>query len=603
MGHDGIAGRERVHFAWLLIFAAGSILGLRLVQLQIMQGSEYSLAAERNRTHMIYQNAPRGRIYDRHGVLVATNQPSFSLIYLPSGKRHDPGQLSRLAEDLAYELRLRPADLLETLQEAARQETAVRLSENLSQQAMFRLSELKTIYPGIDLIVEARRYYPMGRFASHLLGYMGKMDARSWKELKNKGYNIDSHIGRLGLEALFERELKGKDGGIQMEMDAQGRLKRVLAQIPWQPGSNVYLTIDAELQKRAEEGLRGSPTGRGAVIVLDPRDGAILALASAPDFDPNALLASAPGGREQAQLPEFNHAVSGVYPPGSIFKLVVGAAALSGTRWDTEDSVFCPGYFELGRNIFLCWQAKGHKKVAWRMGLAQSCDVYFYTMGLKVGADAIEKYSRAFGLGAKTHIALKGEKSGNIFGPAARRAERRAWYEGDTVNLSIGQGELLVTPIQMAVMVSAIANKGSLMRPHYTDRIVYADGQPDYKQKPEKLGGVTLKPRVWDELFEAMRLAVSSGTSTAASIPGLAVFGKTGTAQNPGKEHAWFISFAGRPGEKPSVAVAVVIENGGHGATAAAPIAREIFLSAFDLRPKPKAALKARSAAQGGGHA
>lgn len=589
---------ERLSLLWASIWFCGLILGLRLVQIQIIRGEEYTLAAERNRSQMIYQTAPRGRIYDRNGIALATNQPAFSLIYIP-GKSKDVSRLERLAQDLSRELRRDAGELLEKLQQASRDESVVRLAENLPADRMFRLSELKSIYPGVDLIVEARRQYPFGRFASHLLGYMGRMDTRNWRELKSKGYRADSRIGRLGLENMFERELRGRDGGIRMEVDAQGHLKRVLEKIPWEAGSNLHLTLDAAIQKAADEGLRASSTGRGAVVALDPRNGDIRAIASAPDFDPNIFLSTNPDEvKTGATVPEFNNAISGTYAPGSTFKIVVGAAGLNEKKFNTADSVHCSGHFELVSRIFLCWEAKGHGRMSWFNGFTHSCDVYFYRMGLKTGGAAIEKYAKLFGLGAKTNIALKGEKRGNLFGPVARAGLKRSWYDGDTVNLAIGQGELLVTPIQMAVLTAAVANQGTLWRPHYTSHIAYAGGRPEYRQQPESVGKISLRKETWMELQEGLRLVVSSGTGRMAAIPGLEIFGKTGTAQNPGEDHAWFVSYARRPGEEPSLAVAVLVENGGHGGSAAAPIAKQIYLAAFKPRP---AAVNAGLDAGGGG--
>ncbi|MBI4376198.1 MAG: penicillin-binding protein 2 [Elusimicrobia bacterium] len=587
-GHQAL--HSRLNFIWAVIYAAGCMLGLRLIQLQILQKGEYRLEAERNRTQMIHQTAPRGRIYDRKGLALATNRPAFSLIYLPGkGKdRPDIKLLKALAADLAIQLKQDPGAVLERLQEAVKEETAIRLAENLPSKTMFRLSELKTIYPGVDLVVEARRYYPFGRFASHLIGYMGKMDPRSWRQLKKEGYRVDSRIGRMGIEQLLEKELRGRDGGIRMEVDAQGRLKRMLERIDWVAGSNVYLTLDAAVQRAADEGLRKSATNRGAVVALDPRNGAILALSSAPDFDPNALLSSDPEEvkRTAATLPEFNHAISGAYPPGSAFKLIVGAAGLNEGRFSTQESIYCPGYFELGRRVFLCHEHKGHKNVSWLTGMAKSCDVYFYQMGLKTGASLIERYAKMFGLGELTRIALKGEKKGNLFGPESRPKARGPWYEGETANLSIGQGELLATPIQMAVMTAAIANKGTLWRPHFTERINYASG--DYVQLPERLGSINLKEETWMNVQESMQMVISSGTGKAAAIAGIDVRGKTGTAQNPaGDDHAWFVSYASRAGEAPSIALAVIVENGGHGSSVAAPIAREVIKAYFGLSESP----------------
>ena len=586
MSEGTFAGR--LHILWIMVLAAGVVLGLRLVQLQIVESAEYRQLAEKNRTQIIYQTAPRGRIYDRQGVALATNRPAFSLVYLP-GKVQREADLDFLSRRLARELGNEPGELLESLQQAVREESPLRLAENLPLETMFRLSEIKTVCPGIDLIVEARRFYPLGRFASHLIGYLGKMDPKSWRTLKGKGYRVDSRLGKLGLEAAFEHELRGHDGGLRMEVDAQGRLRRILERLPWTAGGDIHLTIDARMQKAADEGLRSAVNKKGAVVALDPRNGAILALASAPGFDPNDFLSPDPkvARRAGAQVQEFNRAIAGTYAPGSTFKIVVGVAGLNEGRFSIDDSVYCPGYLESGGRIFLCWNHKGHQRMTWFPGLANSCDVYFYRMGLRTGAVLIEKYAHMFGLGAETQLALRGEKKGNLFGPTGRAKAGRSWHDGDTINMSIGQGEMLVTPIQMAVLTAAVANSGTIWRPHYVERITSGQDMPEYRQKPEQLGQVELKDEVWKDVKEGMRLAVSSGTGVAAKIAGLDVAGKTGTAQNPaGRDHAWFISFAARPGQPSEVAVAVLVENGGHGASVAAPIARSVMMAAYGMEDK-----------------
>jgi len=595
VSRGGAVPQERLEIIWYAIAAAGLVLGLRLAQMQLVQSAEWRLAAERNRSQMIHQNAPRGRIYDRNGVPVATNAPAFSLIFLP-GKDRRRQDLKPLAQELGRQLSRDPESLLEALEQAVREESAVRLAENLPTQTMFRLSELKTIYPGVDLIVEARRYYPFGRFASHLIGYMGKMGSTEWRKRKPMGYRVDSRTGRLGLENIFEDELRGRDGGLRMEVDAQGRLKRVLDKISWEPGSNIHLTIDSAVQRAADDGLRATSTGRGGAVAIDPRNGDLLAMSSLPDFDPNAFLSSDKGEVQSTiiALSEFNNAISGAYPPGSTFKPIVGLAALSEGRVKPEDSVFCPGHFEIGGRTFLCWEHKGHKRVSWLMGLALSCDVYFYTTGLKIGGAAIERYSRAFGLGVKTNIPLKFEKGGHLFGPETRKKSGKDWYDGDTLNLAIGQGELTVTPLQMAIATAALANRGSVWRPRYTQKIVYNDGRPDFSPKAERLGVVPAKESAWDEVQRGLEVVVSSGTGGAARIPGLIVAGKTGTAQNPhGEDHAWFVVYAARPGEPASIAISVLVENGGHGGSTAAPVARKMILAHFGLpdpsAPKPSA--------------
>jgi len=583
--------QERLELLWYAIAAAGLVLGLRLAQMQLVQSEEWRQAAERNRSQMIHQNAPRGRLYDRNGVPVATNAPAFSLIFLP-GKDKRRQDLAPLAQELARQLGKDPDDLQESLEQAVREESAVRLAENLPTQTMFRLSELKTIYPGVDLIVEARRYYPFGRFGSHLIGYMGKMGQTEWRKRKPMGYRVDSRTGRLGLESIFEDELRGRDGGLRMEVDAQGRLKRVIDKIPFEAGSNVHLTIDSAVQKAADDGLRGTSTGRGGAVAIDPRNGDLLAMSSQPDFDPNAFLSTDPNEVKSTvmDLTEFNNAISGAYPPGSTFKPIVGLAALSESRMKPEDSVFCPGHFEIGGRTFLCWEHKGHKRVSWLMGLALSCDVYFYTAGLKTGGAAIERYAKAFGLGQKTMIPLKNEKGGHLFGPESRKKSgRNWWYDGDTLNLAIGQGELTVTPLQMAIATAALANRGSVWRPRYTQKIVYADGRPDFSPKPERLSVVAAKESAWDEVQRGMEVVITSGTGGGSRIPGLIVAGKTGTAQNPhGEDHAWFVVYAAKPGEPASIAIAVLVENGGHGGATAAPVARKMILAHFGM-PDPNA--------------
>jgi len=578
--------QERLEILWYCIAAAGLVLGLRLAQMQLVQAAEWRQAAERNRSQMIHQNAPRGRIYDRNGVPVATNAPAFSLIFLP-GKDRRRQDLKPLADELARQLDRDPETLLESLEQAVREESAVRLAENLPTQTMFRLSELKTIYPGVDLIVEARRYYPFGRFASHLIGYMGKMGQKEWRERKPKGYRVDSRTGRLGLERIFEDELRGRDGGLRMEVDAQGRLKRIIDKIPFEAGSNVHLTIDSAVQRAADEGLRGTSTGRGGAVAIDPRNGDLLAMSSQPDFDPNAFLSTDPGEVQSTVvgLTEFNNAISGAYPPGSTFKPIVGLAALSEGRVKPDDSVFCPGHFEIGGRTFLCWEHKGHKRVSWLMGLALSCDVYFYTTGLKVGGAAIERFARDFGLGTPTKIPLKFEKGGHLFGPETRKKAGKSWYDGDTLNLAIGQGELTVTPLQMAIATGALANRGNVWRPRYIQKIVYADGRPDSVMNTELRQVVAAKKEAWDEVQHAMEVVVSSGTGGGARIPGLVVAGKTGTAQNPhGEDHAWFIVYAAKPGEPASIAISVLVENGGHGGSTAAPVARKMILAHFGMK-------------------
>lgn len=575
---------ERLDLLWLGATVGVGLLGLRLIHMQVVRNQHYSELAERQRTQVIAQAAPRGRVYDRNGDIVATNQPAFSLIFLP-GKAQDPARLAGLADSLARELHRDRGELFERLLEAAREESAIHLAENLPLKTMFKLSELKTLYPGVDLIVEARRHYPYGAFAGHLLGYMGKIDRRQWTRLKGKGYRVDSWVGRSGVESRYEDVLRGVDGEIRMEVDAQGRLRRRLDEVPWQVGGNVLLTIDSRIQRAVEEGLRASPSGTGAAVALDPRTGEVLALASTPDFDPNLLLLPEWDSEKKAvaSLPEFNRAIQGTYAPGSTFKVIMDAALLQDHVVRLDERVYCPGYFQVGNRAFKCWEKKGHRWVDFLASLAHSCDTYYYSMGLRMKGPTIERYEHLFGLGRKTGLDLPGERSGNIFGPEARKARKRGWYDGDTANLSIGQGELLATPAQMAVVAAAIANKGTLWKPRFVKRLE-RPGRPPEDLVSEPAGRVELRPEVWDKVQEAMIGVVKGGTGQRVNIPGLVVGGKTGTSQNNlGDDHAWFIAWAARPGEAPSFALAVLIQHGGHGSSAAGPVARKAIEAAFDL--------------------
>lgn len=585
--------QERLELLWVLAYAAALIFILRLVNLQVIGGARYREIAEKNRTQVIAQAAPRGRIFSSDETAIATSKPSFSLIYFPGHAKTAP-VIDRMARALARPLGADYEELRRGIYKAASREKPVRLAENLPPRIMLALSELKAVYPGVDVIVEARRYYPFGAYLSHLVGYIGKMDTKDWAaRSRDKNYSMDSRLGKAGLEKMYERELKGKDGGIYLEVDSRGKLNRVLESRKWVPGADIFLTIDSKAQAAAEEGLKKSISGKGAVVALDPRTGAVLAFASAPSYDPNMFVLSGsekeglPAGQV---LPEFNVALQGTYPPGSIFKIVTAAAILESGRVRVNEKFFCPGWYDAGSRVFKCWQKKGHGHTSFIDGLANSCDVYFYHTGQRAGALAIEKYARAFRLGRTSGIALPDEKSGNVFGPSPRAAKKSYWFIGDTLNLAIGQGETLMTPMQAAGEIAAVANGGIFHRPYYVDRIVKSDGQETLRNKPETLSRVELKPETWSLIREGLRSVVSEGTGQAAKIQGAEIYGKTGTAQNPhGKDHAWFVAYATVNNEPSKIAVAVLVEHGEHGASAAAPIAKAVIEAA--LRKE----LKARS--------
>ncbi|MDD5208515.1 MAG: penicillin-binding protein 2 [Elusimicrobiales bacterium] len=577
--------QERLELLWILAYAAALIFILRLVNLQVLGGAHYREIAEKNRTQIIAQAAPRGRIFSSDEVALVTSKPSFSLIYFP-GQAKSGAEIDRMARALARPLGADFDALRKNIYKAASREKPVRLAENLPPKIMLALSELKAVYPGVDVIVEARRYYPFGAYLSHLVGYIGKMDPKEWaSRSRDKNYSMDSRLGKAGLEQMYEKELKGKDGGIYLEVDSRGKLNRVLESRKWVPGADIFLTIDSKAQAAAEEGLKKSISGKGAVVALDPRTGAIIAFASAPDYDPNMFVLSGsereglPAGKT---LPEFNVALQGSYPPGSIFKIITAAAILESGRVGTDEKFYCPGYYDAGSRVFKCWDKKGHGQVSFIDGLAKSCDVYFYNAGQRAGALAIEKQARAFRLGQISGIPLSGEKPGNVFGPSLRAAKKSYWFIGDTLNQAIGQGETLMTPMQAAGEIAAVANGGVFHRPYYVDRIVKSDGQLFYQGKPETLSRIQLKDSTWQLIREGLRSVVEAGTGQAGKIAGAEIYGKTGTAQNPqGKDHAWFVAYATVNDEPSKIAVAVLVEHGEHGASAAVPIAKAVIEAAL----------------------
>ena len=587
----------RLKTMMLLAAVAGGVIALRLVDIQVLRHNTYLQMAERNRTQVLYQTAPRGRVFTADGIAVASNAPSFSLYYLGMGNK-DAAYLEQLAADFAPRLKMQPETVFGLLQKGTKSGKATLLAENLSTKSTVALQELQLYYPGIYLIEETKRSYPYGGFASHLLGYIGSMEDREWRKRDVKmGYRLNSKIGKNGIEKKVEKELKGTDGGVYLEVDYRGRVKSIIQDKKWAAGSDVYLTLNFELQRAAEEGLKNSLTGRGAAVALDPRTGAVLALASAPSYDPNIFVqySDEENPKQSKKINEYNLAIQGIYPPASTFKIITAAAALEYGKLDIHRKINCPGHYDSGPRVFKCWGT--HGPVDFFDGMSNSCDVYFYTVAAQTGAAAIERVERMFMFGRPTGIDLPGEKAGNLYGPTRRAHNKTYWFIGDTLNLSIGQGELLVTPLKLAQFAAAVASRGKVYRPYYVEKVVSNQtGKTTVLGKPEVLQTADLKPETYDLLFKALKHTVDDGTARRAKIQGLDVYGKTGTAQNPhGDDHGWFMAFAGRKGEDPSIALAVFVEFGKGGSSAAGPIARQMLEAYFGLN-KPAVAQSAQPA-------
>ncbi len=583
----------RLKALFLIACAACGVIALRLVDIQVIRHGYYLEMAERNRTQILYQTAPRGRVFTSDGVAVASNQPSFNFYYLAAGRK-DITYLKRLAQDFAPKLGMSEEILTEKLLEGLKSGKAVALAENLSPKTTIALQELQIYYPGVYLLEETKRDYPYGGFASHLIGYLGSMEDSEWRKRDPRmNYRLNSKVGKNGIEKKYEKELKGEDGGAYLEVDYRGRVRRVIEDRKWEAGSDVYLTLNFAVQRAAEEGLKKSATGRGAAVALDPRTGAVLAMASAPAYDPNIFVpySDAPDANVSKNISEYNLAIQGTYPPASTFKIITAIAALTDPDFNPADHVHCPGHYDAGARVFKCWKKTGHGFMNLLDGLANSCDVYFYAVAARVGAAAIERVQRAFMFGRPTGIDLPGERSGNLYGPTKRARNKSYWFIGDTLNLSIGQGELLVTPIKLAQFGAALASRGNVYRPYYVDKLVSnRTGKETRLGKPEILNKADYPASTYDLIFTSMKYTTDTGTARWAKIPGLDVYAKTGTAQNPhGDDHAWFLAFAGRPGEEPSIVVTVFVEYGLHGSSVAGPIAREMIKAYFGVDDRGKA--------------
>jgi penicillin-binding protein 2 len=463
---------------------------------------------------------------------------------------------------------------------------AVRLRRGLSLGDVAKIEERRLELPGVAVEVEPQRVYPAATFAAHLLGYVREVTD---EQIRQGRYRRGDLIGQNGLERLLDEYLRGRDGGERIEVDALGRPVRVIQREEPEPGAQVITTIDRRTQEAAERAMAGHT---GAVVVLDPRNGDILALTSSPAYPLDQFTGNL--DRENwlrlvrdPRFPLLNRALQSQYAPGSVYKIIVAAAGLQEGSLTPMDRVYCTGRFHLGGWTFKDWKEGGHGRMDLRRSIVHSCNIFFYQAGLRVGPETVARYARAFGLGSPTGIDFPGEKLGLVPSPSSKRERlRRGWTGGDTVNTAIGQGQLLVTPLQVARMMGAFANGGLLWKPRLLQRVEGPNARVLHAEPSLLLGQVNLSPVVWAFLRDALVGVVNEGTGSGARVPGIKVAGKTGTAQSiahsradRGQDHAWFASFG--PAEDPQVVVVVLVEGGGKGGQVAAPIARTIYETLF----------------------
>ena len=583
--------RRRLLLSGLGVAGLFAGIGLRLYRLQVGEGDTWRSLSENNRIRLQRITATRGLIYDRNGEPLVDNRPSFDVVIVPEDTKDLAATIRRISEFLSSD-QLNVKALLAAARARPPYEGLI-IKRDVDWNSVVTLETHQLDLPGVSLDVGPLRTYPYGQVGAHLLGYVGEV---SISELdKHPGYRMGDLIGKFGAEKSWEERLCGVPGGQQIEVDALGRKLRVLSRVPQTQGHNMVLTIDRRLQSFAEQLMEEHD---GAVCVLKPTTGEVLTLVSKPAFDPNIFARGIKRGEwrdltSNKTRPLNNRAIQGQYPPGSTFKIVTAAAALEEGAVNPFTRIFCSGGYSFANRTYRCWKKGGHGTVDLHRALVESCDVFFYQVGQRLGVDTIADYANRLGLGAITGIALDHEKPGLIPSSEWKRARYgESWFAGETLSVAIGQGYVLATPLQMANVIATVANGGTRYRPHFVRRIESGAGDVVEEVQPEVMGNAGLRKSTLLQIREALRDVVNApnGTGKKAKLPTIEVGGKTGTSQvfkmvgkqvktnNMAKnlrDHAWFVAFA--PVDAPEIAISVLIEHaGGGGGAMAAPVAHDI---------------------------
>jgi len=586
-----------VGLAFLLIF-------IRLWSLQVIKGSDLRHLSENNCIRLRENPADRGMLLDHKGNILAHNRPSFEVSLVPEDLRANPEVLTKVGELL----NMTQGEIEEKIKAQKRRTpfNPVKIRSDIDWNKLALLETNRVHLPGLMVDVRPRRAYDYGDLASHLIGYLGEVDENELRQFRESPYRMGAQIGKYGVEYRWENDLRGSDGGQQIEVDALGREVRPLGVVEPFPGNNLFLTIDLELQKVAEEAYQDKT---GALIAMDPKTGQILAMVSKPSFKPdifarNILPEEWKSLVENPYHPLQNKGIQGQYPPGSVFKIITAIAGLESKTITPNTPFNCAGAFFYGNRDFRCWKEGGHGSLSLHRAIVESCDIYFYQLGLKLGPDLIARYASEFGLGKATGISLP-EKPGIV--PSSSWKKKRygvPWYSGETLSFSVGQGYLTATPLQLLVLISAVANGGKILLPQVAERVedIYKNRLTEYP--PVELERVNVSEKTLQSIQEALKGAVNDphGTGSVCSLKEVKVAGKTGTAQviampedfkrgeikripHKFRDHAWFVAYA--PFEDPKISVVVLVEHGGFGATAAAPIAKKVIEKYLNLKPSP----------------
>ena len=608
---EGLFQRQYLLLVGVLILIL-IIYVLRLWQLQILNGARYRYLSENNRVRLEEIPAPRGIIFDRHGIPLVENRPAYHLMLV----REDVPDLDGTLEQVATICGNAPDELRKIVEDnkATRSFVPLRLMADIDRDCLARLEARRLRLPGVFIRVEPRREYKFNGSAAHVIGYLSEVSEEELKKDEYKQYAAGESVGKIGVERGLEPYLHGKSGGRQVEVDAVGRRIRLLSETLPIPGRNLWLTIDAGLQRKVESILSDHI---GAIVALDPKSGSILAMASSPTFDQERFVRGlkAKDWNEMSADPShplLNRAVNAAYPPGSTYKPIMELAGLQEGAINARSHLSCPGFFRFADRNYRCWKETGHGSVDPHRAIVESCDVFFYQLGMKLGVDRIARYAGLFGLGEKSGVELRPESPGLI--PTSewkKRAKGVAWQKGETISISIGQGFDLATPLQMAVAYAAIANGGTLWQPHVVGRI-----EGSHPEDVTEVGGrVRRKIPVAPEYFKMVQAALAGvvnedrGTAKQIRMASIRIAGKTGTAQvvrmpdnvsrkllaritkDQERDHAWFVSYA--PAEDPAIVVSVLVEHGGHGSSTAAPLARQVIAAYIESEPNGPAQAEA----------
>ena len=559
----------------------------RAAYLQIYQGEYYAGLADGNRIRIVPSMAPRGTFYDRNGELLVTNRPGFSVALLPLTAPISDGVIDRLSDLLKV-----PTDEIKTKIAGHSGFNPIRIKTDVTPDIVSIIEEQKSQYPGVVIEVTPIRDYILKQEGAHTFGYVSEINDTELEKMKDEGYKSGDIIGKFGLEKVYDKELRGENGGQQVEVDVSGKPVQILGRKEPVPGDDLELTIDINLQQAAEKAVDEQLTQIGAhaaaAVVMNPQTGEILAMVSRPAFDPN-LFAHGISSKDWNQLnnnpyhPMDNKTITGEYPPGSTFKIVTGTAALTEGVVTPDEQIFDSGHHWIIPKGNADGEALGW--LNFRTALAHSDNVYFYEMGNRLGIDRLEKYARMFGLGAKTGIDLPYEATGLV---ANRRYKEKnfddgEWYLSETFDAAIGQGFNLVTPLQAAMVMGEIAADGKRYKPHVVNRIIAPDGSVVKDFQPELLSQLDVPEEDIKLVQDGLHDVTKYGTA-ASSFRGFTVdiAGKTGTAENSqGRDHGWFVAYG--PFDNPNIVVAVIVENGGYGSQSAVPIGRKILEAAFGL--------------------